>query len=149
MVQYAFYPSPIGTIQIGHENGSVVSVSCANSSCMHTPSPVSDLANMQLQEYFLRKRRSFDFPMKPSGTPFQLSVWAQLRLIPYGETRTYGEIAAAIGKPGAARAVGQAANRNPIWIAVPCHRVIGSNKSLTGYAGGLDMKRALLAIEQK
>ena len=148
MAQYAFYPSPVGIIQIGYENGSVVSISRAKSCCMHTPSPVSDLANTQLQEYFLGKRRSFDFPMELSGTPFQLSVWEQLRLIPYGETRTYGNIATAIGKPGAARAVGQAANRNPLWIVVPCHRVIGSNRSLTGYAGGLDMKRALLELEQ-
>lgn len=86
--------------------------------------------------------------MKPAGTPFQLAVWNQLLQIPYGETRTYGQIAAAIGKPGAARAVGMACNRNPLWIAIPCHRVVGSNHALTGYAGGLDMKQALLTLEQ-
>ena len=149
MVRYAFYPSPFGMLQIGHEDGNVVSVSCAKDACNHDPSPVSDLANAQLQEYFLGTRRSFDLPIRLTGTPFQLSVWKALQEIPYGETRSYGQIAAAIGKPGAARAVGMACNRNPLWIIIPCHRVVGSNQSLTGYAGGLNMKRALLTIEQK
>ena len=147
-MRYAYYPSPFGTLQIGHKDGAVVSITRAASSFTHDSSPVSDLANIQLQEYFLGKRRSFDFPMSPEGTPFQLSVWNELRQIPYGETRTYGQIAAAVGKPGAARAVGMACNRNPLWIVVPCHRVLGSNHALTGYAGGLDMKRALLTLEQ-
>jgi methylated-DNA-[protein]-cysteine S-methyltransferase len=83
----------------------------------------------------------------PKGTEFQQKVWAALCEIPYGETRTYGEIAAAIGSPKAARAVGMACNRNPVWITIPCHRVVGSNGSLTGYAGGLEMKKFLLELE--
>ena len=82
------------------------------------------------------------------GTDFQKSVWHALQQIPYAQVRTYGQIAQALGRPGAARAVGQACNRNPLWIVIPCHRVIGDNHTLTGYAGGLDKKRALLTLEQ-
>ena len=114
-----------------------------------TPSPLSDMVQRQLQEYFAGSRTSFDLPIKPKGTPFQLAVWQALEEIPYGETRTYGNIAAAIGNPKASRAVGMACNRNPLWIVIPCHRVVGSNHNLTGYAGGLSMKRALLELEQK
>ena len=103
---------------------------------------------MQLQEYFEGKRTSFDLPILPKGTPFQLAVWTRLLEIPYGEVRTYGQIAAEIGNSKSSRAVGQATNRNPLWIVIPCHRVIGKNHSLTGYAGGLDMKRRLLQLEQ-
>ena len=85
--------------------------------------------------------------MDPHGTPFQKRVWDALRQIPWGQTRSYGQIAAAIGKPGAARAVGQACNKNPIWIAIACHRVLGADHSLTGYAGGTDIKRLLLELE--
>jgi methylated-DNA-[protein]-cysteine S-methyltransferase len=101
----------------------------------------------QLKEYFDGERREFDLGLAPTGTPFQLEVWSALREIPYGETASYGEIAAAVGQPGAARAVGGANNRNPIAIVVPCHRVIGANGSLTGYGGGLPRKRRLLALE--
>ena len=149
MVRYAHYDSPLGAICIGYEDDSITAIRRTNCDFVHDPSPVSDLANMQLQEYFRGARRSFDFPCKPEGTPFQLVVWETLRGIPYGEIRTYGQIAAAIGKPGAARAVGMACNRNPLWIVIPCHRVVGSNQSLTGYAGGLDMKRSLLALEKE
>ena len=82
------------------------------------------------------------------GTSFQLAVWKAMLEIPYGETRTYGQLATAIGRPAASRAVGQAANRNPCWIVIPCHRIVGSNHSLTGYAGGLSMKGALLELEK-
>ena len=149
MIYNAYYPSPFGMLRIGHEDGSVVSISHADNCQDHVPSPVSDLAHAQLQEYFSGKRRRFDFPICPVGTPFQLSVWEALRDIPYGEIRTYGQIASVIGKPGAARAVGMACNRNPLWIVIPCHRVVGSNHALTGYAGGLDMKRSLLALEKE
>lgn len=101
----------------------------------------------QLQEYFAGERREFDLELAPSGSPFQLQVWRALCAIPYGETASYGEIAAAVGQPGAARAVGGANNRNPIAIVVPCHRVIGASGSLTGYGGGLHRKRQLLALE--
>lgn len=101
----------------------------------------------QLGEYFAGERREFELDLAPSGTQFQLSVWRELRAIPYGETASYGEIAAAVGQPGAARAVGGANNRNPIAIVVPCHRVIGANGTLTGYGGGLPRKQRLLALE--
>jgi methylated-DNA-[protein]-cysteine S-methyltransferase len=101
----------------------------------------------QLEEYFAGERREFELDLAPSGTPFQLSVWRALCAIPYGETASYGEIAAAVGQPGAARAVGGANNRNPIAIVVPCHRVIGASGSLTGYGGGLPRKKQLLALE--
>jgi methylated-DNA-[protein]-cysteine S-methyltransferase len=101
----------------------------------------------QLEEYFAGERREFELDLAPSGSPFQLSVWRELQAIPYGETASYGEIAAAVGQPGAARAVGGANNRNPIAIVVPCHRVIGANGTLTGYGGGLPRKQRLLALE--
>ncbi len=104
-------------------------------------------AARQLDEYLCGNRQNFDLPLAPKGTLFQRSVWDQLVEIPYGETRSYGEIARALGKMGAARAVGMANNRNPIPIIIPCHRVIGANGSLTGYAGGLDVKAQLLALE--
>lgn len=102
----------------------------------------------ELEEYFAGERREFTFPTAAEGTPFQLLVWEALREIPYGETRTYGEIARRIGHPGAARAVGQANNRNPLPIVVPCHRVIGASGTLTGYAGGLAVKERLLELER-
>ena len=103
----------------------------------------------QIEEYFQGKRTEFDFPLDFSGTPFQVSVWQELLNIPYGETRTYGEIAKKLGKPGAARAVGMANHDNRIPIVVPCHRVVGHDGSLTGYAGGLHIKRQLLTIETR
>lgn len=110
-------------------------------------SPLLDAAEAQLREYFAGTRRTFDLPLAPRGTAFQQRVWAALRAIPYGETRTYGELAAAIGSPSASRAVGMANHHNPIPIVIPCHRVIGANGTLTGYAGGLEIKRKLLALE--
>ena len=106
-----------------------------------------DRAERELKEYFAGSRRDFTFPIAPAGTPFQQEVWSALRTIPYGETRTYGQIAASVGRPRACRAVGMANNRNPIAIVVPCHRVVGSSGALTGYAGGLDAKALLLRIE--
>ena len=148
MVNFAYYDSPLGLIQIGCEDEAVVSVRRHEEEFHHIPSPLSELANNQLQEYFCGKRTCFDFPIRPKGTPFQLEVWKALSRIPYAQTRTYGQIAAEIGKPKAARAVGQAANRNPLWIVIPCHRVVGSCGKLTGYAGGLDLKQYLLKLEQ-
>ena len=148
MVHFATYSSPFGPIEIGYEGGNLLSIRRGSCKTQHIPSDVSDLANMQLQEYFRGKRTAFDLPISLKGTPFQLAVWNSLLEIPYGEVRTYGQIAARLGNPKASRAVGQAANRNPLWMVVPCHRVIGRNASLTGYAGGLDMKHALLELEQ-
>jgi len=102
----------------------------------------------QLREYFERKRRSFDLRLAPSGTDFQKQIWKLLQEIPYGETRSYGQLAAQVGNPLASRAVGRANGTNPISIVVPCHRVIGANGTLTGYGGGLPTKQALLSFER-
>jgi methylated-DNA-[protein]-cysteine S-methyltransferase len=104
-------------------------------------------AASQLRRYFARELREFDLALDLDGTPFQLEVWNALRAIPYGETCSYGELARAIGRPAAVRAVGLANGRNPVSIVVPCHRVIGSNGSLTGYGGGLERKKYLLDLE--
>jgi len=109
--------------------------------------PLLEAVAVQLAEYFCGERRAFDVPLDPVGTPFQREAWAELRTIPYGRTRSYAEQAAAIGRPRAVRAIGAANGRNPISIIVPCHRVIGSDGSLTGFAGGLDVKRFLLELE--
>ena len=101
----------------------------------------------QLDEYFAGARREFNLDLAPRGTSFQLAVWNALLTIPYGETASYGDIARSVGRPNAVRAVGQANGRNPLAIVVPCHRVIGSDHSLTGYGGGIDRKRFLLALE--
>jgi len=105
-------------------------------------------AARQLEAYFAGELRHFELPVQLDGTEFQRRVWSALVEIPYGETRSYGEIAAAIGRPGASRAVGLANGRNPIGIVVPCHRVVGADGSLTGYGGGLDRKRWLLELER-
>ncbi|GAA4319955.1 methylated-DNA--[protein]-cysteine S-methyltransferase [Streptomyces venetus] len=104
-------------------------------------------AEEQLKAYFAGELREFTVELRLTGTPFQRTVWDRLRRIPYGETRTYGELADALGAPTASRAVGLANGRNPVGIIVPCHRVVGANGSLTGYGGGLDRKRRLLAFE--
>jgi methylated-DNA-[protein]-cysteine S-methyltransferase len=102
----------------------------------------------QLAQYFAGKRQVFELPLAPVGTEFDQAVWALLRAIPYGETRSYGQLARALSKPGSFRAVGRANGRNPIGIIVPCHRVIGSDGSLTGFAAGLPAKRLLLELER-
>ncbi|MFC4606959.1 methylated-DNA--[protein]-cysteine S-methyltransferase [Streptomyces maoxianensis] len=110
------------------------------------PAPFGETIR-QLDAYFARDLKEFDVPMRLEGTPFQRDVWNQLRQIPYGETRTYGQLADVLGNIGASRAVGLANGKNPIGIIVPCHRVIGSTGSLIGYGGGLDRKQRLLAFE--
>jgi methylated-DNA-[protein]-cysteine S-methyltransferase len=106
-------------------------------------------ARTQLAEYFDGRRSDFDLPLAPRGTPFQQAVWQALLAVPFGATSTYGAIAAAIRRPKAVRAVGAAVGANPIGIVVPCHRVVGADGSLTGYAGGLDRKARLLALERR
>ncbi len=105
-------------------------------------------AKIQLEEYFCGKRREFDIPIRLNGTEFQKAVWNALLTVPYGKTASYKDIAAMIGKPKAARAVGGANNKNPVMIIVPCHRVVGADGSLTGYACGTDIKQTLLNIEK-
>ncbi len=111
-------------------------------------STLSDRVFYQVREYLKGDRRSFDFPYKLHGTEFQKKVWDVLCKIPYGETRTYKEVATMVGNPKASRAVGMANNKNPLMVVVPCHRVVGSNGKLIGYAGGLGMKESLLALER-
>jgi methylated-DNA-[protein]-cysteine S-methyltransferase len=106
-------------------------------------------AAAQLHEYLAGRRRAFALPLRAEGTPFQGAVWAALEAIPYGTTISYGELARRVGRPGAARAAGLANGRNPLSIVVPCHRVIGAGGALTGYGGGLERKRALLALEAR
>jgi methylated-DNA-[protein]-cysteine S-methyltransferase len=114
----------------------------------HQGGDCSEVAR-QVAEYFRGERTSFDLPLDPEGTAFQKLVWAELVQIPCGTTVSYGYLARKLGRPGAARAVGRANATNPIWLVVPCHRVIGSNGTLTGYAGGVDLKDKLLAWERK
>lgn len=109
--------------------------------------PVLEKTRQQLQEYFSGQRQDFDLPLKPQGTEFQQQVWKALQKVGYGVIASYQEIASRIGKPKAVRAVGAANGRNPIPIVIPCHRIIGSNGKLTGYAGGLDIKEKLLRLE--
>ncbi|WBB62128.1 methylated-DNA--[protein]-cysteine S-methyltransferase [Streptomyces sp. WMMC500] len=106
-------------------------------------------ANVQLTAYFAGERTDFDLPLRLAGTPFQQRVWEQLRQIPYGQTISYGELAERVGNPAASRAVGMANGRNPVGIIVPCHRVVGADGSLTGYGGGIDRKKQLLALERR
>jgi methylated-DNA-[protein]-cysteine S-methyltransferase len=110
------------------------------------PPPLLEL-RQQLAQYFAGERREFALPLEPRGTEFERRVWQALMAIPYGETRSYAEVAAAIGRPSACRAVGRANGSNPIAVVIPCHRVIGSDGSLTGYGGGLPLKRLLLDLE--
>jgi methylated-DNA-[protein]-cysteine S-methyltransferase len=109
--------------------------------------PLLQAAAVQLTDWYAGRRRGFTLPLAPNGTPFQQSVWAELARIAHGQTRTYGEVAASLGRPSASRAVGAATGRNPLSILIPCHRLVGRDGSLTGYAGGLDRKRALLVFE--
>jgi len=114
---------------------------------LQTDDPALGACSRQLTEYFAGKRTQFDLPLDAGGTEFQQEVWSALLKIPFGELRSYSDIAAIIGRPKAVRAVGAANGRNPLPIVVPCHRVIGSNGSLTGFAGGLPMKTQLLELE--
>lgn len=149
--------SMFGTVELVEENNALVRVSLRSGEspeldaipCRKAPSPLLEEAEQQLNEYFCHLRTEFDLPLAPQGTPFQKEVWAQLEQIPYGETRTYGQIAAALGKPHAAQAVGAACRCNPLWLILPCHRVVGAKGALTGYVYGTDLKQALLEWEQE
>ena len=148
---YYTYETSYGSITIASSGSAIVALVFRESDVSGgkiEASSLTDLAVKQLEEYFAGKRRRFDLPVNPSGTRFQEAVWKELLAIPYGETRSYKQIAQKIGKPKACRAVGMANNRNPISIIIPCHRVIGSNGALVGYGGGLEMKRKLLDLEK-
>ena len=146
----AYYDSPAGLMQITSGNGCITAADfCPQCTLPEDNDAVTDACIAQLKEYFAGNRREFSLPLAAEGTPFQKQVWAQLMRIPYGETRSYKEIAQALGRPTATRAVGGANNRNPICIIVPCHRVIGADGSLTGYAGGVAIKEFLLRLERE
>lgn len=146
---YAIYPFPFGQLKIGYRDGAVTLLTRTDEPARDEGrTALTDLVFQQVTEYLNGQRREFDFPYLLHGTPFQERVWRALRAIPYGETRTYGQIAAAVGSPRACRAVGMANHQNPILLAVPCHRVVGANGGLVGYGAGLDMKEALLALEK-
>lgn len=147
-----FYESMIGRIGITENDGKITKVYITDDKLpkdMHIcETELLKEAAKQLENYFAGELEEFSLPLEPEGTDFMKQVWAALCEIPYGKTASYGEIAEKVGRPKAARAVGLANNRNPIPIFIPCHRVIGADGSLTGYAGGLEMKRKLLDLEK-
>jgi methylated-DNA-[protein]-cysteine S-methyltransferase len=137
-------------LQLEEEGGALTCVRFRAPSARKTaasPTPLLEEAERQLRAYLAGERRHFDLPLLPRGTGFQKQVWQTLSEIAYGETRTYGEIARAIGRPGAARAVGAACALNPLVLVIPCHRAVGAKGALAGYAGGVDLKRRLLDLE--
>ncbi|GHE71635.1 methylated-DNA--protein-cysteine methyltransferase [Streptomyces spiralis] len=153
--QHAVVDSPYGPLTLVAEDGLLCGLYMTDQ--RHRPpeetfgacaaTAAFDAAEEQLEAYFAGELKEFTLELRLNGTPFQRRVWDQLRTIPYGETRTYGELADALGSPGASRAVGLANGKNPIGIIVPCHRVVGADGSLTGYGGGLDRKQRLLDFE--
>jgi methylated-DNA-[protein]-cysteine S-methyltransferase len=154
--QYAQMSSPLGDMIVARDGDDVVRIALVNQAHLGDIDRFgvrnddgSAQVREQLSEYFAGSRTSFDLALRAEGTDFQREVWKQLSTIPFGDTRSYAQVAAAIGRPRAVRAVGTANSRNPHAVVVPCHRVIGANGSLVGYAGGLDAKRYLLALEAR
>ena len=151
-MNYQFLDTPVGKLRLVSNGSGLTAIEfdgChrdPGTDCA-APDAVLERSAKQLCQYFEGRRKQFDLPLALTGTAFQRSVWAALTAIPWGELRSYTEIAGAIGRPTAMRAVGAANGRNPLPIVVPCHRVIGSNGSLTGFAGGLALKRQLLVLE--
>lgn len=157
-MSYVFtaFQSPVGELKLVASDQGLMAILWANDNPNRVPlgsmkrddaNPVLIQTRLQLEQYFAGKRQRFVLPLNFVGTDFQKQVWQSLLTIPFGETRSYGQIALQIGKPKAARAVGAANGRNPISIVIPCHRVIGSNGELTGFAGGLKAKAYLIEIE--
>jgi methylated-DNA-[protein]-cysteine S-methyltransferase len=154
-IQFRTIDSPVGLLTLAGRDGTLNHLRMVGQT--HEPNRAGWALNdeafpgavEQLAAYFAGELTDFDLDLELAGTAFQRRVWAALQTIPYGETRSYGEIAIQIGAPGASRAVGLANGRNPIGIIVPCHRVVGASGSLTGYGGGLDRKRALLQLEKR
>lgn len=144
-----YYDSPVGKLWICEKDSKISQVSFTDvTECETEKTPLITKACEQLEEYFAQKRKTFDLPLCIEGSEFQRKVWHALLRVEYGKTATYGDIAKLIGKPKASRAVGGANNKNKIAIIIPCHRVIGQNGALTGYAGGLEVKKYLLELEQ-
>lgn len=156
MKHYAeYYFDGVGRLTIGEEDSSLTDLHFEKSSARARgefaikETALLAEARRELEEYFRGERRTFDLPLAPRGTPFQLRCWSALLRIPYGETAAYRDIALAVGSPKAFRAVGMANNRNPIAIIIPCHRVVGADRSLVGFGGGLEVKEFLLGLEAK
>ena len=150
MEHYVWISTPMGTMTAVEEDGALIRLDFGKNEPEGAEYGETDLLKetlRQMGEYFSGTRREFTLPLAPRGTAFQMKVWNALSAIPYGQTRSYRDIALHAGSPSATRAVGGANHRNPISIIIPCHRVIGANGSLTGYGGGLDKKEALLALE--
>ncbi|MCU0432722.1 MAG: methylated-DNA--[protein]-cysteine S-methyltransferase [Bacteroidia bacterium] len=154
----SYYESPIGRLPLIAGENALIAVLWENDNPerVSLPDNLRDEENevlvqtrKQLSEYFAGNRKVFDLPLQMNGTPFQQSIWQQLQKIPFGETRSYGQLAKHIGQPTASRAVGAANGKNPISIIVPCHRVIGTGGKLTGFAGGIEAKEFLLRLEGK
>lgn len=139
----------IGPVTLTEDDGALIRLSFGAAEGADAQTPLLHEAFAQLADYLAGKRERFTVPIRPQGTPFQLACWKALCAIPYGQTRTYAQQAAQVGNAKACRAVGMANHRNPLPIFIPCHRVIGADGSLTGYAGGLSIKEQLLAIERK
>lgn len=150
MKNYYSYKVKIGEILIAEEDGSVIEISIGKRTCAgnREETPAIKNAIKQLREYFDGKRKVFDFSMNAHGTEFQHKVWNALKTIAYGEICSYKQVAEKVGNPKASRAVGMANNKNPLSIVVPCHRVVGANGKLVGYASGLDNKEYLLNLEK-
>ncbi len=152
MSGFAVYETRIGHFIMKYENDYLIYFKRLHDETITdfgTKTELTDKAYSELLEYFDGKRKQFDIPYKLSGTDFQKKVWSALCAIPYGETRSYKDIAKAVGNEKASRAIGMANNKNPITVIVPCHRVIGSSGKLVGYAGGLTMKEFLLDMEEE
>ena len=142
------FNSPIGIVRLTEEGGAIIRIELTDAiDASAMPTPLHHEAEQQILSFLEGKRRQLNFPIRMVGTPFQQRVWRSLQQIPYGATRTYGEIASEIDHPKACRAVGMACNKNPLFLIVPCHRVVGANGKLTGFAYGTDAKRWLLGLE--
>ena len=150
MIYKSVYSSPLGYFEICSDGGESITrlYLTSSPSASYTENALTRLAAVQLEEYFSGDRRTFDLPLDPDGTAFEKEVWRACREIPYGETRTYKEIAAAIGDEKAVRAVGKAIDANPIFICIPCHRVLGKRSFLSGFAADAAIKEALLGAEK-
>ena len=146
---YAVYEYPVGRLRIECRDGAITRLARTDEPCRDCCDCLLLRAKAQLDEYFAGTRKRFDLPLHAEGTAFQKKVWAALETIPYGEQRSYQNIADQLGRPGAARAVGAACGANPLPIVVPCHRVVRSDGALGGYALGTDVKKSLLELEQK
>ncbi|HTQ73705.1 MAG TPA: methylated-DNA--[protein]-cysteine S-methyltransferase [Burkholderiales bacterium] len=155
MKHYDFYDSPQGRMLLVANGGGLCGVYFDGQKYLpgidpgwrRDSSAIVRQAKRELAEYFGGERKRFEAALAPEGTPFQRQVWTAISTVAFGETITYGELARRAGRPGSARAAGAATGRNPIGVIVPCHRIVGSDGSLTGYAGGIERKRALLALE--